>query len=112
MVPENRPMPPEPDPGDTADTTDDADTEDTKEVRLEQVLAAVPRNPSTPVNLKAIAHKYNVSYDTLRRRHLGETKPKKVSHVNLQKLTQPWSRKLLIGRFSSVSEDNLLTRTR
>jgi len=58
-------MPPEPDPGDTAGTTDDADTEDTKEARLEQALAAVPRNPSTPVNLKVIAHKYNVSYDTL-----------------------------------------------
>lgn len=84
MAPANPPIPSEPDPD---DTTDDADTEDEKEARLAQALAAIPRNPSTSVNLKAIAREHDVSYDTLRRRHLGETKPKKVSHVHLQKLT-------------------------
>ena len=84
MAPGNQPTPPGSDPDDTADSVD---TEDAKEARLEQALGTIPRDPSTPLNLKAIAREHNVSYDTLRRRHLKETKPKKVSHVHLQRLT-------------------------
>lgn len=95
MAPGNQPMPSEPDPDNTTETTDTTDDEDTKEARLEKALGTIPRNPSISVNLKAIAREYNVSYDTLRRRHLKETKPKKISHIHLQRLTPAQEEKVV-----------------
>ena len=54
--------------------TEITDTEDAKETRLDEAIASIPKDPLTSVNLKAIAHEHNVSYDTLRRQHRGETK--------------------------------------
>ncbi|KAF9642274.1 hypothetical protein BDM02DRAFT_3105863 [Thelephora ganbajun] len=56
-------------------------------MRLNKALTSIPRDPLTSVNLRAISHKYNVSYDTLWRRHHGETQPWKTAFKNLQKLT-------------------------
>jgi len=92
MTSRNRQTPSQPDRSDTTDTTD---TDDTNEARLNEALASIPRNLSTPVNLKVIAREYNVSYDTLRRRHHKETKPRKVSHKHLQKLTPAQEEKVV-----------------
>jgi hypothetical protein len=92
MASRNQPTPSGLDHSSTPDTTD---AEDADEARLKEALASIPRDPSTPVNLKAIAREYDVSYDTLRRRHRGETKPKNVAHEHLQKLTPAQEEKVV-----------------
>ena len=95
MASGNQPAPSEPDHDSAADTPDTTDTEDARETKLNQALASVPRDPSTSVNLKAIAREYDVSYDTLRRRYRQETRPRKVAHERLQKLTPAQEQKVV-----------------
>ena len=92
MASGNQPTPSETDRDSTTDTTD---TEEAKEARLNKALASIPRDPLTSVNLKATAREYDVSYDTLRRRHRRETKPKKIAHEHLQKLTPAQEQKVV-----------------
>ena len=89
------PAPSEPNNDSTTDVTDTKDTEEEREMRTNQALASIPMDPSVPVNLKEIAHKHSVSYNTFWRRHLGETKPRKVSSTNQQKLTPAQEQKIV-----------------
>lgn len=84
--------PTEPDSTNTANTTN---TNDAKEAKIEEALAAIANDPSTTVNLKAIARDYDVPYDTLRRRYRNEAKPKKLAHVHLQTLTPAQEEKIV-----------------
>jgi hypothetical protein len=95
MATENESTPPNSDHDTTPDTADTTNTEDAKETRLNEALASIPKNPSMSVNLKATAHKYNISYDTLWRQYRGETGPKKTAHIHLQKLTPDQEQKVV-----------------
>ena len=78
-----------------ADTPDTSDTEDAKEAKMREVLTVIAKDPSTVINLKAIARDYDVPYDTLRRRYRNETKPRKLAHTHRQVLTPAQEEKIV-----------------